>query len=220
MGRVFNWISEGWFGPPGSGKTARMAGRAIWLAQRASLSGVFFLDPPMDWMFDSGEIFRDFSSFLDRVDESGSVPRLSVFQLGYEPHHIENYLPVFRIAQEIGEMVLVVDEAARFAPARGRAFDPLVRVATMGRHLPTLDGTIARTHLILGSQRPTDITAQVRDTLRTVCVGPFRAQTAKNWVRNELDENAVRIVENLGTHDFVQVCPILSNELPTCKKVW
>jgi len=204
------WFSEGWFAPPRGGKTLRMAGRAIWLAENAdSVNAVVYLDPPGDWSPGwGGEIFHSYREILDNE----VLPPLTICQFGVDD--LANYQAVIDAVVAIGDCVLVVDEAHLFANVRGRPMPALVRIATMGRHLPDANGDNRQTCLIVGSQRPNDIHVQVRDSIRDVYVGKFRGRAVKNWIRDEIDEVALEKMSNLPPFAFLKISPEISSRMP------
>lgn len=216
--RRLSWVSEGWFGEPGSGKTARMAGRALWLSRQASVRGVFYIDPPRD--FPDVETIDDIlyaDSFSD-IAEQMDVPPLTVCQFGLEA---EPYKRVLDLAVEIGECAVVVDEVRLLAPSKGgKPLPELLKIATMGRHLPNGSGDVEKTHILIGSQRPTDVYAQLRDNVKSVYVSRFRGRATRQWIRDDIDESALEHLDNLKKHDFIQVAPEISSKLPPCVKIW
>lgn len=204
------WFSEGWFAPPRGGKTLRMAGRAAWLAENAdSVNAVVYLDPPGDWTPAwGGEIFGSYREIVDNE----VLPPLTICQFGVDD--LTDYRHIIDAVVAIGDCVLVVDEAHLFANVRGKPMPELVRIATMGRHLPDAHGDNRQTCLIVGSQRPNDIHVQVRDSIRDVYVGRFRGRAVKSWIRDEIDENALDQMFALPDFAFLQISPIVSLRMP------
>jgi hypothetical protein len=204
------WFSEGWFAPPRGGKTLRMAGRAVYLAENAdSLNAVVYLDPPGDW--DPAWGGRIFKSWGEVVDNE-TIPPLTVCQFGVD--EMDDYREAIDAVIDIGDCALVVDECHLFANVRGKPMPELVRIATMGRHLPNRHGENRQTCLIVGSQRPNDIHVQVRDAIRDVYVGRFRGRAVKSWIRDEIDEAALDKMQMLPDFAFLQVAPKISRDMP------
>lgn len=206
MTRKIPYTSELVIAPKAWGKTFYLDGRARYLATRESVRTVHVVDPPEDFTGRPDyEIFRSFDHYNRRLNETDRLPRLAVWQLGREP---ERYQPVFEHLISQGDCVLLLDEAQVFAPVRKGILVPeLADIAAMGRHLTNCLGESRPTHLICATQRPTGIDATLRDQLLTVVSGGFRAGAARDWIRKEVDSDALDMIDRLGVHEWACLAP-------------
>lgn len=205
-------ICEGWFAPRRWGKSYQLEGRARHLAQMPSVASVFLLDPPRSFQDRPGfETFSDWREFQERVQTHKALPRVAVFQfnIGEKKDDIRRiWRPPFRYAIAVGNCAVVVDEVHHFAPsAAGPLIPELTQISTMGRHLPDHRGVPQRSHLIVASQRPTDVHTRIRDNLATVVVGKLRARAARNWVRDQYDQAALERMDKLRRYEWATVEP-------------
>lgn len=213
MGRTHETICEGVFGERRSGKTFFLGRRALKIAQYSDCRGVLIIDPPASFLDDFGrnrkfEFFLDWQLYLDRIHETGSLPRIAVLNLGVEP---EYYQCVLQFAIDIGNMCVIVDECHIFAPAtKGVLLRELKQISTMGRHLQNNDGITCQTDCIVAGQRPTGIHTDIRDNLNTVIAGKFRGDTARTWILREFGKDALDETDALKQYEWA----VLSGRMP------
>lgn len=206
-------ICEGVFAPRRWGKTRFLGRRALRIAEYSDCRGVLVIDPPVSFLQDFGknrlfEFFRDWQDYLDRIYETGTLPRIAVFSLGAEPG---DYQIVFQFAIEIGNMCCIVDESHLFAPATRNVLLPeLKTISTMGRHIENLDGESCQTDLIVAGQRPTGVHTDIRDNLSTVIVGGFRGDSSRTWILREFGSEALMATDRLKEWEFIS----LSGKMP------
>ncbi len=204
MGRVIDYISELVLAPKSWGKTYYLLGRARYLAQHDSIRSVFLIDPP-ESCSGIGEVFRNPEQYRQRFATRGTLPRVAVWRLGLEPGP---YSWPLRTAIDIGETAVLVDEAQLFAPSRrGVLLPELAQIAAMGRHLTNAAGDVCRVHWIAATQRPTALDTGLRDHATTVICGQFRAAAAREWVRKEVDEEALERLDRLAEHEWACIAP-------------
>lgn len=206
-----SYFCEGCFAGKAWGKTTWLARRAAYEATMASVSSVLIIDPP--------DSFRDvahqaawprwtaWDDFRDGCSHRGRVPRVNVFSFGADSVDVPKYKPVFDFAVELGDSVLIVDEAQLFAPKTRRPMPELVKIAAMGRHLRAGDGEERQVSLIIASQTWTGVGLEVRTQIRTVIAGRMSGRANHAMLTAEVNERAKIILDELRFHEFVVLDP-------------
>lgn len=208
MPRRHETICEGVFAPRRWGKTYLLGHRALEIARYFDCRGVLIIDPPSSFVSDFGrnrnfEFFLDWQAYLDRVHDSGTIPRIAVLSLGTEP---EYYQDVFQYAISIGDMCVIVDECHLFAPAtKGVLIPELKQISTMGRHLVNSEGNTCAVDLVVASQRPTGVHTDIRDNLDIIISGGFRGDTARKWIFREFGKEHLEATDKLEEREFINL---------------
>lgn len=205
------YFCEGVFAGKGWGKTVFLARRAAYEATMPSVSSVLIVDPP-DSFRDVAERaawprWTTWADFQDGCAYRGRVPRVNVFSFGADTADVPAYKPVFDFAVELGDAVLIVDEAQLFAPKTRRAMPELVKIAAMGRHLRAGDGSERQTSLVIASQTWTGVGLEVRTQIRTVIAGRMAGRANHAMLVAEVNERAKVILDELKFHEWVVLDP-------------
>jgi len=219
--RRLKTVCEMYCAPRASGKTTRLIERAWYLSSRGSVRGAIYFDCVNDPLFERLSAARRLEEDVLRVSSSpssivhwarahGRHPRITVARVADDMASFD-FLVKWSTRQ--GDMVLVVDEAHNWLPARGPRSDELARVVRMGRHLPTADGGSAPTHLVMASQRPKDLHVVARDNVSTVVCGRVRGESNRSWVRDEYGSEALAAVEDAAPFTWTVLEPA-GGELP------
>ncbi len=196
--------------PRGAGKTYYLSRRALFIQRYSDVRCVLVVDPPASFkqfLRDDPrvEFFDSWQAFLDYGRETSTLPRVAVFSLGAD---YVMYRQLFQFAIAVGNTSVIVDEVHLFAPSTGKGvlIPELKAISTMGRHLQNGVGEDCQVDLLVASQRPTGVHTDIRDNLDTIVVGKFRGKSARNWIRDEHDSEALAEVDALGKHDVLAIC--------------
>lgn len=198
-------VFEFWCARQGTGKTTALRSRVRSLAKMRSVVSVWVFDRLNEWVpkslgLNSVEVVRSIAQYLS-LD---CIPRVVIWQLG---RHVSQYVRPMVEAVELGDVVVVIDEAYEYAPTGARWTGPeiLRDIVLAGRHLPRADGAIRPTHLIVATQYPRTVHHLVWSQAYCVMVGLTSGEQTAAWLRDNYGDKALETARALKPYQWAAV---------------
>jgi len=192
MRREFTFL----VGQQHTGKTYQMIRAIKHYEQRKRIRCTFVVDPHgemarLDWQGHDVALCRIEADFYEEcAKREDQIPRIVLMS---EP------AAAYRLCIEIGNCVLVVDEAYNECPAGStwRGDDNLKTIVLRGRHIVAADGKQYPCQVIMACQYPRSVHLLIYEQAEAVLCSKLRGEQARGWVRAYAGEDALEQTDNL-----------------------
>lgn len=187
-------------GAQGTGKTYQLGERILDLRSDEAVTSVFVLDRLREFSEPTARPVSSRAEYLRMIEKcDGTIPRAVSFQLGLEN---DDYQWVLDEAIELGDVAIVIDEAYSFLPSGQPIKEPWKSIVFAGRHLDTADGRSRPCHLVLATQYPRTVHAEVWSQANEVWCSRLVGDRARFWIRDYYGTDEADAVAELAPREW------------------